>query len=1722
MSIKITRRLQSLLVLALVFILVTGLVPVKAASNKWDVTVKSSKQLIKAMTRSEVSTITYKSKKSGDVTIPSKAASKNKKLIIDTPNINITNKSAFKTVTLKNVKSYTEKKSGNKIYASSKNTVLSITSKKKADVFCNLKGATVTLTAGKKSTVNITLSKKTNLVLTGSNAATVNILSKAKGSKVTAFIPMYLEAVKNMSVVLYGGSEGSIIDKRNSSISVKVTNNSTQGPSWRINGEENPASITPTKKPTSTPKPVTPTPTPKPTGTTTDNVVIGYSTFTGGGSSGGYSGGSSGGYSGGGSSSGTSGGSSGSTDTGNAGGTTPTTIPTNVPSVTTTPTPTPTLAPAPEPDYTATTKAELDTLLTNLSGSNNKYRVLFKANNLVDFEIADGNYTNITLVIDAPYATIKNYARFDIIELRNISDHTWFEHGNSNTILSYVMKSRIVVGAGSINTIIKIESGVKVIIENNGTGHSISGLYVNTCTKVYLKGTNHTSYPVCNQGKNATITSSVEVEIQTNCSFNFQVLAGGENSNIISLGNNVDINVTGVGNISVYNFITDVTYDITAGQLIDEDLDDPIDNGNVSGEVFLDNGDAAGDVCVKAYFYYSKLEDAVAQTPLTRKYTDSEGYYEFDNLEYGNYYLEYTRSGYKTVYRVLCVSAEDVQLDETILIAESNETTTVKGTLLDATTGEPINTKRITVIMRSGLDNVSGDILTSSITDNTGSFVFYNIPGGNYTLQVSDDRGSLDGQYTRLYKNINVIPSNEDATYDILVNYQDATESAQDDADGKLRFVLEWNDSNPNGSVPADLDSHLVSSTDNQLDNIHIYCDNRSFSSSSAYVELDIDDISYKGPETTTVHQVSDGVYRFYVYDYSDKDNQSNKRLSSSGATVRVYRGSREIGVYHVPTRKTGTLWYVCTYDTTTNVLMPINEVTYHAGTPEEIGKDPTREAAFTLDYVVNSNEWLYNVSSDLDTLTMHIRGHAATLCTDAVFYYEHTGSETVYTPVTGQAYAGIAKVTYKGESLEFRVFYTQVFDVKILGDALLYNYNYTTIDFTSTDTSTITIYGEKLPEGLTVDFKPNDVTYSFDQTVHTLPNNFAPYQTIEIGTIHAQYKGRFKDIIVKFTKDTDAFDRMEIEAEGLIYPDSYSLYSVSSSRSTTNTGEGIRSFYKTVYSESRPTITTGAAITFDNKDVTYTYEPLSDSNYYIGVIHATYKEFTGDIKVQYSPATDVLDKVNIEINGFTHSYKVNREYDYDNNVYNYYITLHGLIEPSNYIVSFENSNVRYTVDYERTKDYLGIIHATYNTTEQPYARDIKILYRYRDYEPYEVCVSSESIGEQYYRINKIINQVTDQLLYYYIDIQSDTLPEDLNFSFDNSEILYTYTPETNEDYAGTLHTDYYGISQDIRVYYTFRLNNVNVYADGTTDDNFYVRAHDNGYKVTDYYYINVYGTTPVINPVIKTSNPSVYVTYEPVSNSEYVGIIHSSCGNYTQDIRVYYEQEDDPYKIYTYVVNGIEISQQTICWSNDNSSEIHEFVNGRLIKNTYTRVDDDNVEYTSVYEYEYDVNGNQIKTTYTDSQGHINTTGYDANGVRIEYGFTTTNIENFELDVIDDNHYFDYAPVDVPATAAAIRVEKFYHGSEDGNIAGHIKEANLYTICDNQEELFITANYAYNYNGYAIEATWIYVSDGSYKKWILNGYGKGTVTTYSSDGTIIDPETLYGTYDYNDYDDDY
>ena len=100
---------------------------------------------------------------------------------------------------------------------------------------------------------------------------------------------------------------------------------------------------------------------------------------------------------------------------------------------------------------------------------------------------------------------------------------------------------------------------------------------------------------------------------------------------------------------------------------------------------------------------------------------------------------------------------------------------------------------------------------------------------------------------------------------------------------------------------------------------------------------MDVDDTNYEGPETTTIYKASDGEYHFYVYDYTNQDNQSNTMLSTSEAVVKVYRGEQNVATYAVPSG-TGTLWDVCTYNIKTNTLKPINKITYHPGTSSNVG----------------------------------------------------------------------------------------------------------------------------------------------------------------------------------------------------------------------------------------------------------------------------------------------------------------------------------------------------------------------------------------------------------------------------------------------------------------------------------------------------------------------------------------------------------------------------------------------------------------------------------------------------------------------------------------------------------------------------------------------------------------------------------------------------------------
>ena len=126
---------------------------------------------------------------------------------------------------------------------------------------------------------------------------------------------------------------------------------------------------------------------------------------------------------------------------------------------------------------------------------------------------------------------------------------------------------------------------------------------------------------------------------------------------------------------------------------------------------------------------------------------------------------------------------------------------------------------------------------------------------------------------------------------------------------GEVRIVLTW------GRDPEDLDSHLW-----QPDGSHIDYDSKGKNIGGA--KLDVDATNGYGPETITISQMQNGTYTYAVQHFV-----GDGTLLTSGAIVRVYRGSQEIAAYTAATLTgDGIWWHVFNMDGAGN-LTPINTV---------------------------------------------------------------------------------------------------------------------------------------------------------------------------------------------------------------------------------------------------------------------------------------------------------------------------------------------------------------------------------------------------------------------------------------------------------------------------------------------------------------------------------------------------------------------------------------------------------------------------------------------------------------------------------------------------------------------------------------------------------------------------------------------------------------------------
>ena len=129
MKIKGLTKSISFLLIAVFAISLICIEPTKAeaASKKSStVTVSTKKALVKEIKKKAASTILFETDAAAKLTIKKYTNAKNKKLIVDAGNMDIVNKSKFKSVTIKNVKSWSERVSGNKIALESETALFSV------------------------------------------------------------------------------------------------------------------------------------------------------------------------------------------------------------------------------------------------------------------------------------------------------------------------------------------------------------------------------------------------------------------------------------------------------------------------------------------------------------------------------------------------------------------------------------------------------------------------------------------------------------------------------------------------------------------------------------------------------------------------------------------------------------------------------------------------------------------------------------------------------------------------------------------------------------------------------------------------------------------------------------------------------------------------------------------------------------------------------------------------------------------------------------------------------------------------------------------------------------------------------------------------------------------------------------------------------------------------------------------------------------------------------------------------------------------------------------------------------------------------------------------------------------------------------------------------------------------------------------------------------------
>lgn len=556
-------------------------------------------------------------------------------------------------------------------------------------------------------------------------------------------------------------------------------------------------------------------------------------------------------------------------------------------------------------------------------------------------------------MIDAPNATITNKAKFAKVELKRIATNTWIEKttGNLIDIVAPNVHIQIPENCSAKIAISKaVDAAVtssNVKIDNNG---QIERLTISSQADVKIGGTSNGIVPVQTNSEGVSIVTTCPVQVTAEKSMTLDLQGNASNGSSVTVANdNVKANIRGVGKVTVTNAETRYQSEVMAEPSQNTSSDPAtVSKAKLTGTVTDTEGKEL-NATVYAFKYTATatnrtLEDAINGMTATDHpgdvyvtVTNPEGAYALE-VPYGNYSLVIKADGKASYFRTVVAAEETVNLGQTELQKLNAGKGSIEGTVTDAANGEAVP-EGITIRLYEGENNTWGTPIAETKTGENGQYKFENVAPGYYTLQFVDLRNTEEALYVIASKGA-IVKENATVTIDQII-------SKRID-DGQVRFVLHWdNEDEENDTVASDLDSHLVGPGASGDEKFHVYFEHKNYSAADSdekYVDLDVDDTSYLGPETITIYKNVNGIYHYYVHNYTDNsaDRYYNHqtRLATSKPYVEVIRGNVRIAEFNLAETAQGNVWDVCTYNSVTGEVTSINKTYFNDDDYANLGED--------------------------------------------------------------------------------------------------------------------------------------------------------------------------------------------------------------------------------------------------------------------------------------------------------------------------------------------------------------------------------------------------------------------------------------------------------------------------------------------------------------------------------------------------------------------------------------------------------------------------------------------------------------------------------------------------------------------------------------------------------------------------------------------------------------